>query len=209
LGNSFKKIGLLLGALLLTIGLGSGMNNAFAGQDAGSSLINWFGAKRTASEQEISGAITAEKNRLMDELRISMRQVKQSAEEELVKFTSDEKQKRTKALQEYAAELKANMEIDLTKEKEAIIAELDAEHEQAIKDLNTPATPIKPTPSPKPEAEMKPGPAPEPAEEVKPDPIPEPELGTQPVLPSESDTETKPEPATEPETAPITEPISE
>ncbi|WP_338655128.1 hypothetical protein V6B14_03280 [Sporosarcina psychrophila] len=207
MGNSFKKIGLLLGALLLTIGLGSGMNNAFAGQDAGSSLINWFGAKRTASEQEISGAITAEKNRLMDELRISMQQVKQSAEEELVKFTSDEKQKRTKALQEYAAELKANMEIDLTEEKQAIIADLDAEHEQAIKDLEKPGAPIEPTPTP--EADVEPKPALEPGTEVIADPIPEPDLGTKPVLPSESDAEPKPEPASEPETAPITEPTSE
>jgi len=207
LGKSVKKIGLLLGALLLTIGLGSGINNAFAGQDAGSSLMNWFGAKRTASEQEISGAITAEKNRLMDELRISMQQVKQSAEEELATFTKDEKQKRTIALQEYAAELKANMKIDLTKEKEAIIAELDAEHKQAIEALENPAAPTKPTPTP--EANPKPEPAPEPGAEVKPDPIPEPELGTKPVLPSESDTEPKPEPASEPETAPITEPISE
>lgn len=177
------------------------MNNAFAGQDAGSSLLNWFGAKRTASEQEISGAITAEKDRLMSELRISMQQVKKEAEEELATFTKDEKQKRTIALQEYAAELKANMEIDLTVEKQEIIAELDAEHEQAIKDLEKPAAPIEPTPTP--EADVKPKPAPEPAEEVKPDPIPEPELETQPVLPSE------PEPTTEPETAPIPEPISE
>jgi len=192
---SFKKIGLLLGALLLTIGLGSGMNNAFAGQDAGSSLINWFGAKRTASEQEISGAITVEKNRLMDELRISMLQVKKEAEEELVAFTEDQKQIRTSELQKHAATLKANMKIDLTKEKEAIIADLDAKQKQAIEDLEKPGAPIKPTPTPE--------------AEVKPDPIPEPELGTQPVLPSESDKETKPEPASEPETATTTEPTSE
>jgi len=211
LGNSFKKIGLLLGALLLTVGLGSGMNNAFAGQDAGSSLINWFGAKRTASEQEISGAITAEKDRLMSELKIAMQEVKKSAEEELAAFTKDEKQKRTIALQEYAATLKANMKIDLTKEKEAIIADLDAEQKQAIEDLEKPSAPIKPTPTPGAEVIT----APEPGAEVKPDATPEPELAAPPVLPSESDTvtepepEPEPEPASEPEKAPTSEPTSE
>lgn len=192
---SFKKIGLLLGALLLTIGLGSGMNNAFAGEDAGSSLINWFGAKRTASEQEISGAITAEKDKLMGELKIALQEAKQSAEDELAKFTEEQKQIRTSELQEFAATLKANIEIDLTKEKEAIIAELDAEHKKAIEDLKNPAAPIKPIPKP--------------GTEVKPEPTPEPEVETQPVLPTESDTEPKSEPASEPETAPITEPTSE
>ncbi|WP_342539099.1 hypothetical protein MKY15_04245 [Sporosarcina sp. FSL K6-1540] len=202
---SFKKIGLLLGALLLTIGLGSGMNNAFAGEDAGSSLINWFGAKRTVSEQEISGAITVEKDKLMGELKIALQEAKQSAEDELAKFTEEQKQIRTSELQKFAANLKANIEIDLTKEKEAIIAELDAEHKQAIEDLENPAAPINPTPKPG----VEPEPAPEPGAEVKPEPTPEPELETQPVLPSESDTEPKPEPASEPETAPITEPTSE
>lgn len=61
---SFKKIGIVLGALLLMLGLGSGVNMAFAGQDAGSSLLNWFAVKRTVAEQEIADAITAEKTDL-------------------------------------------------------------------------------------------------------------------------------------------------
>ena len=198
---SLKKIGLLLGALLLTIGLGSGMNNAFAGQDAGSSLINWFGAKRTASEQDISGAITAEKNRLMDELKISMQQVKLEAEEELAAFTEKEKQERTKALQEYAAELKANMEINLTEEKQAIIAELDAKLKQDIENLEKNTTPIETTPEANPGAEVKPETAPNPEAEVQPNPTPETENEPKP--------EPVPEPATQPETGPETTPKSE
>ena len=154
--KKLKKIGLLLGALLLTIGLGSGMNMAFAGQDAGSSLMNWFGAKKTTSEQEIAEAITGEKNRLMDGLRVALLEEKQRAEEELAAFTDNEKQIRTSALQEYAESLKANIKIDLTEEKEAIIADLDAEYNQAIEELNKPSTPIEPAPTPEEEVEKEP-----------------------------------------------------
>lgn len=145
---SYKKIAILLGVLLLTIGLGNGMNMAFAGQDAGSSILNWFAAKKTVSEQEIAEAIDAEKNQLMEELKIALQEEKQRVEEELAAFTEDEKQKRTIALQEYAEYLKANMTTDLTEEKEAIIAELDAEYNQAIEELNNSATPIEATPQP-------------------------------------------------------------
>ncbi|MFD1929203.1 hypothetical protein ACFSFY_14265 [Sporosarcina siberiensis] len=192
MSNSFKKIGLLLGSLLLMIGLGSGMDNAFAGQDAESSLINWFGAKRTASEHEIANVITAEKDRLMGELKIALQGEKQRAEEELAAFTENEKRIRTAALQEYAAALIENMETDLTEEKEAIIADLDAKHNQAIKDLEKKITPTKPIAVPEAEA--------------KPDTTPVPEAGTQPVLPSEPDAET--EPSVVPEPLPETIPES-
>jgi len=173
------------------------MNNAFAGQDAGSSLINWFGAKKTASEQEISGAITEEKNRLISELKIAMQEVKQDAEEELAKFTKDEKQKRTIALQEYAATLEAKMEIDLTEEKEAIIAELDAKQKQDIEDLENSTTPVEPTLEPNPGVEVQPVPEP------KPDPAPETEEGTKPELVPEPEAAAKPDPS--PETTPESE----
>ncbi|MBO0588888.1 hypothetical protein [Sporosarcina sp. E16_8] len=191
---SYKKIGLLLGALLLTISLGSGMNRAFAGQDVGSSLINWLGAKKTVSEQEISEAITSEKNRLMDELKIALQDEKNRAEEELAAFTEDEKLKRTSALREYAATLKENMKTDLTEEKEAIIADLDAQYNQTVQELNKP-TSIKP----KPGSEIKPGPASE--TEVKPDSTPESEAGIQSELTPKTDAETNPEPAPETEVA--------
>jgi len=199
LRNSFKKIGLLLGALLLTIGLGSGMNNAFAGQDAGSSLINWFGIQKTNSEQKISSAITAEKTRLMGELKVALQEEKQRAKEELASFTEKEKQKRTIALQEYADSLIANMTTDLTEEKETIIAELDAEHSENIKDLNQPSTSSGSAP-PAPEVEQIP--------EVKPESTPQPNLDVE--IGNDNDSATKPGAETEiqPDSVPESDPTS-
>lgn len=142
---NFKKICIVLGALLLILGLGSGMNMVFAGQDAGSSLLNWFGVKRTAAEQEIAVAITEEKKRLMGELKTALEEEKQRVEEELAAFIIEEKDRRILALQEYAASLKANIATDLTEQKEAIIADLDAQYVQAIDELNKPSAPT-PTP---------------------------------------------------------------
>ncbi len=196
---NFKKTGFILGVLLLTIGLGSGMNMAFAGQDAGSLLANWFGAKKTASEQEIAKAITEEKDRLMGELKIALQDEKKRAEEELAAFTIEEIDRRTSALQEYAETLKANMKTDLTEEKELIIVDLDAKYNQAIEELNKPTTPIESAPPPEPGVDpdlksdvetekdeitaSKPGadegtsqnPVPEPEAEVKPEPESKPE----------------------------------
>ncbi|WP_172371500.1 hypothetical protein [Sporosarcina jiandibaonis] len=187
---SIKKIGILLGVLVLTIGLGSGMNNVFAGQDAGSSLINWFEAKKTASEQEISEAIAAVKNRLMDELRIAMQEEKKKAEDELAAFTQEEKKKRTKALEEYADTLKANLKIDNTKEKAGINASLDAIQKEAIEKMDK--ITAKGNPGPKPGGKVKSTPDSVPV--VEPDSTPEPETLTQP--------KSAPEPEPEPETTP-------
>ncbi|AMQ07731.1 hypothetical protein [Sporosarcina psychrophila] len=202
---SFKKVGILLGALMLTIGLGNGMNMAFAGQGIDSLLATWFASEKDKAIEDIDRAIEEEIASLSKELKVAVEKEKQRAEEDLAAFTIKEKDLRTRALKEHAATLKAKIEIDLTKEKEAIIAELDAKQKQAIEDLENPAVPIKPTPKP----EVKPVPAPEPGAEVKPEPTPEPELEIKPVLPSESETEPKSEPASEAETAPITEPTSE
>jgi len=170
------------------------MNNAFAGQDAGSSLINWFGIQKTNSEQEISSAITAEKTRLMGTLKVALQEEKQIAKEELAAFTEKEKQKRTRALQEYADSLKASMKIDLTEEKEAIIVELDAEHNQKIKDLNQPST-SNGTAPPAPEVEQVP--------EVKPESTPQPKPDVE--IGEDNDSAPKPEAETEKQADPIPE----
>lgn len=76
----------------------------------------------------------------MGELKVALEEEKQRVEEELATFIVGEKNRRTLALQEYAASLKANIATDLTEEKEAIIADLDAEYDQAIDKLNNAST---------------------------------------------------------------------
>ncbi|KAA0955552.1 hypothetical protein FQ087_13155 [Sporosarcina sp. ANT_H38] len=231
--KNYKKVTILLGAFLISIGLGSGMNMAFAGQSIESSFANWFGAKKTASEQEIAAAITAEKDRLMDDLKVALQEEMESAKKELEAFTIDEQNRRTLALQEYAANLKADMKTDLTEEKQAIIADLDAKYEKAVEELNKPSTPIELVPPQQPEVEGKPETTPEPGTELTPDlkpegekgedsalkpetgtnpeptPTPEPDAGTKPNPAPEPESATKPDPAPTPEVEPTPEPTPE
>ena len=63
--TQFKKVSILLGALLVSICIGSGMNIAMADQDIETMLINWFNSKQSESNQEIDAAITTEKDQVM------------------------------------------------------------------------------------------------------------------------------------------------
>lgn len=192
---SFKKVGILLGALLLTIGLGNGMNMAFAGQGIDSLLATWFESEKDKAVEGIDKAIEEEIASLSKELRVAVEKEKKNAEEELAKFTEDQKQIRTSELQDFAATLKANIKIDLTKEKEAIIAKLDAKQKQDIEDLKKTSTPIEPIPEPSPGVIVQPDPTPETEEGTKPELAPEPE----------PEATAKPDPDASPETTPESE----
>ena len=132
----FKRILIVIGALFLSISIGSGVKSAFAGQDINSLLTNWFSAKKTESIQKIDVAITTEKDLLMVELKKGLQTEIQLAEEELAQFTQDEIDLRVDGLRSYADELLTNLSIDNSDEQAKIAATLNAIYEQALKQMN-------------------------------------------------------------------------
>lgn len=132
---TFKRILIVVGALFLSISIGSSMKSAFAGQDINSLLSNWFNTKKTESIQKIDEAITTEKDLLMIELKDGMQQEIQLAEEELTRFTQDEIESRINGLRDFADELLSNISIDNSNEQAEIIATLDSIYEQAIEQM--------------------------------------------------------------------------
>ncbi|MCG3088279.1 hypothetical protein [Sporosarcina cyprini] len=151
--ETLKRVLLLSAVLLVTVALGSGMNKVWANQDIQSLLTNWFHGKKTESIQQLEQAITSEKELLMEELRAALQEEMKKAEEELARYTEEETAKRVQELQDYAAGLMANIQIDTTTKKAEISADLDAALVQAMGQLNgsggvcTPKT-TPPTPAP-------------------------------------------------------------
>ena len=139
-----KRLVLLFGFCLCVM-LGTGVGSVVAGQDAGAMLENWFNGKRSESVSEIDSAISAEKERLMGELRQKLNESVGSAAKELDDFTESEKQRRVRALNDYAASLmagigngasdwdKASYLADVHKAVDKAIQEIDRSAEKAKK----------------------------------------------------------------------------
>lgn len=132
---TFKRILIVIGALFLSISIGSGVKSAFAGQDINSLLTNWFNAKKTESINQIDQAITNEKDLLMVELKKGLQKEIQLAEKELAQFTQDEIDLRVDELRSYADELLLNMSIDNSDEQAAIASTLNVIYEEALKQM--------------------------------------------------------------------------
>ncbi|QTD40819.1 hypothetical protein [Sporosarcina sp. Te-1] len=160
--NKLMKACLLTVVLLVTVALGNGMNKVWANQDIQSLLTNWFQGKKTESIQQIETAIHSEKELLMDELRAALQEEMRKAEEELTRYTEEETAKRVQELQNYAADLMANIQIDTTARKAEISADLDAALAQAMEQLNGSGVCVPsetpPTPVPAPGTDLETGP---------------------------------------------------
>lgn len=148
---SFKKVCILCAVLLLSIALGTGMNKAFAGQNIQSLFTSWFITKKEASIEQIDQAIASEKERLMGELREAIREEILRADAELAQFTAEETALRVKMLQDYAANLLGGLQIDLSDEKAAIIADLDAALAEAMAQLDYYSKTTPPVSNPNPD----------------------------------------------------------
>ena len=148
--TSLKKICFLCAVFVLTLALGTGMNKAFASQNIQSLLTSWFDTKKDASIEQIDQAITSEKERLMVELRESIKIDMKRADAELAQFTADETALRLSMLQGHAKELIEGLHVDSKAEKETITANLDAALVKAMAQLDSSVT-VNPTVSaPKP-----------------------------------------------------------
>ncbi|MET3575008.1 hypothetical protein ACFFIY_04870 [Bhargavaea ullalensis] len=138
-----KRLVLVIGFCLCVM-FGSGVGTALAGQDAGTMLENWFNGKRSQSVNEIDGAITAEKERLMGELRLKLNESIGSAANELDAFTAAEKQRRVKALNDYAASLMAGIgQGNADWGKDSYLADVQKAVDKAIQEIDKAAEKAK------------------------------------------------------------------
>jgi len=215
-----KKNIVLIGAVILTLGIGSGMKTTFADADVSTMLINWFNNKQSDSIKEIDRAITTEKEILLADLKIQLKAEMDAAERDLDQFTEEVKSERIASLREHASTLIATIDIDNSEQQAAITANIDSIVENAIAQMNgavatVPETVLVPvTESPvKTEPVEVPVTKPEPISETVPAPVtpsPEPSPITDPIIEpvTESESEEETEKFEEPTTESTPEPIS-
>jgi hypothetical protein len=156
-----KKVKFLIGAVLLTGILGSGVSIAFAKQDVHSLLTNWFTSKRGTAVEEIKGAIENERDIQIGRIQEQLQKEIQQASQYIESFTLAEKEMRTSNLRSYADELINSMIIDKSAGENSIQMELDSIYQEAIREMekamqgsipgNSPGVEV-PQPTPMPES---------------------------------------------------------
>lgn len=133
---TLKRLLIVLGALFLSISIGSGVKSAFAGQGIQSLLTSWFEDQKTESINQIDKAITEEKDLLMVELKKELQAEMKQVDEALTQYTNKEIEQRINGLRKYADELLTNMQTDHKGDNKEVSASLDAIYELAIKQMN-------------------------------------------------------------------------
>jgi len=181
-----KKMLIISGILVLSIGLGTGMKSALADVDVQQVMVNWFSKKQDASIKEIDQAIDSERDILMGQLKGQLSTEMQLAEKQLAEFTATQKQTRIAALQEYANNIKAGMTIDSSEQQAAVMKNIDIILENAKAQLDGQAAQLKlvtvpmpaaaPVPASAPDLVVVPETTPVPAVETSPTPKPETEV---------------------------------
>lgn len=133
---TLKRLLIVLGALFLSISIGSGVKSAFAGQGIQSLLTSWFEDKKTESINQIDKAITEEKDLLMVELKKELQAEMKQVDEELTQYTNKEIEQRINGLRKYADELLTNRQTEHNEANKEVSASLNAIYEQAVKQMN-------------------------------------------------------------------------
>lgn len=183
--RKFKRTTITIGILVI-LGFSGGMKTALADLDIQGLLTNWFNNKKVESVQEIEGAVSLERDRLMQNLEVELQREIQAAENQLNSFTATQKQTRIAALQEYANNIKAGMTIDSSEQQAAVMKNIDIILENAKAQLDGQAAQLKlvtvpmpaaaPVPALAPDLVVVPETTPAPAVETSPTPKPETEV---------------------------------
>lgn len=150
-GGIFRKAIIILFLFLIGLSAGGGLNKAFADQDIQSRLTDWFDKRKSESISEMDEAITAEKKRLMNQLRVELQLETQRARVLLAQHTAAETAQSINELQKYAAELAAGIHVSNDAEKAAVSRNMDAALAEAIALLKGSAVVPKLPDTPKPE----------------------------------------------------------
>lgn len=183
--RKFKRTTITIGILVI-LGFSGGMKTALADLDIQGLLTNWFNNKKVESVQEIEGAVSLERDRLMQNLEVELQREIQAAENQLNSFTATQKQTRIAALQEYANNIKAGMTVDSSEQQAAVMKNIDIILENAKAQLDGQAVQLKlvtvpmpataPVPASAPDLVVVPETTPAPAVETSPTPKPETEV---------------------------------
>lgn len=147
-----KKTLLILCLLIMGLTVGNGIHAAAGGKTIPNQLADWFELRTKESISEMDQAINAEKNLLMDGLRVELRSEVQRAQTELNTHTSLETAKAIQALQNYAAELSAGLHVSNEAEKQAVSNSINAALNEAMAIINNSAIVPKVPPISNPEA---------------------------------------------------------
>lgn len=151
-----RKALILLFAFILMFTLSGGFSKAFADQDIQSRLTDWFENRKNESINEMDKAITSEKNRLMDQLRLELQLEMQRAQAQLARHTAAETAQSIKELEKYAAELASGIHVSNEAEKEAVSSSIDTALEDAKALIKGSAIVPKESVVTQPEAELEP-----------------------------------------------------
>lgn len=143
-----RPIRFLIASLILCFGVGGSFSIAFADLDIDSTILSWFDRQGTKSIETIETAISSEKEIQLQRLREALQTEMDNAEQQLNTFTEAEKSARVKALQDYADQLIANLQVDNTEEKQQIASQLEAILTAAKNEMNS----LQPTQSTEPPA---------------------------------------------------------
>ncbi|MDW0108703.1 hypothetical protein [Sporosarcina aquimarina] len=130
-GGVFRKAMIILFLCLIGLTAGGGLNKAFADQDIQSRLTDWFDNRKNESISEMDRAITLEKNRLMDQLRIELQLEMKRAQVQLAQHTANVTAEQISELQKYAAELSAGINVSTDAEKKEVSANISTALEEA------------------------------------------------------------------------------
>lgn len=131
-GGIFRKAIIILFLLLIGLSAGGGLNKAFADQNIQSRLTDWFEKRKSDSISEMETAITAEKKRLINQLRVELKLETQRAQVQLAEHTAAETAHSIKELQKYAADLSAGIHVNNDAEKAAVSTNMDAALAEAM-----------------------------------------------------------------------------
>lgn len=134
--KTFRPIQVLVAALFICFTLGGSFSIAFADLDIESTILSWFDRQGTKSIETIETAISSEKEIQLQRLKEALQTEMANAEQQLITFTEAEKAARVKAVQEYADQLIATMNIDNAEEKQQVASQLDAILTAAKNEMN-------------------------------------------------------------------------
>lgn len=131
-----RPIRVLVAALFICFTIGGSFSIAFADLDIESTILSWFDRQGAKSIETIETAISSEKEIQLQRLKEALQAEMADAEQQLNTFTEAEKSARVQAIQDYADQLIANMNIDNAEEKQQIASQLDAILTAAKNEMN-------------------------------------------------------------------------
>ncbi|AYC29904.1 hypothetical protein [Paenisporosarcina cavernae] len=131
-----NKLLLVGAALVCSCVVGLSIHSASADVDTASLLKNWFDANEREAINRMDQEISAEKEELLKQLRMQVKQELQTASSQLEKYRADQTSKSVEVLRAHAAQISQSIVIDTSSDQQAIDQSLQAIVDEAIAKMN-------------------------------------------------------------------------